>query len=173
MNDYLKVLNLIQEINIELQISKSDFTKKFKENVDEPNLGFEPFEMFSSSKNNYKGNIGNTGFELEKRWKLFNPSYFITKATGIFTEETDRLTTKITIELQKKIFFFMGILALFYITSLTGFLYIDDISVLFAMLPFILLYTALLLGIPYFIIKLSVKKMVSDLEKDFNYWFTK
>ena len=71
MNDYLKKIKLAQEINIELQISKSDFTKKFRENVDESDLGFEPFEVFTSSKNEYKGNIENNRFELKKRRKLF------------------------------------------------------------------------------------------------------
>jgi hypothetical protein len=174
MNDYLKKINLAQEINIELQISKSDFTKKFRENVDESNLGFEPFEVFTSSKNEYKGNIENNRFELKKRRKLFDTNYSFAKATGIFVQETDKLIIKTLISgFQKKMLFFVGFLVFFYAIFLSSIFLADDNAPKFFILPFLLFHAALMLGIPYFMMRRSVKRMIYDLERDFHYWVTK
>ncbi|WP_310558412.1 hypothetical protein [Flavobacterium sp.] len=174
MNDYLKKINLAQEINIELQISKLDFTKKFRENVDESNLGFEPFEVFTSSKNEYKGYIENNGFELKKRQKLFDTSYSFAKASGTFVQETDKLTIKTFIcGFQKKMFVFFGFLIFFYAIFLSGIFFADDNAPKFIIVPFLLFHATLMFGIPYFIMRRSVKRMVYDLERDFHYWVTK
>lgn len=174
MNTYLKKLNLVQEINIELQISKSDFIKKFRENVDQSNFGFEPFEVFKSSKNEYKGNIENAGFELKKRRKLFDTSYSFAKATGTLIQETDKLIAKIVINgFQKKMLVFIGFLTMFYIIFIISIVLGDDKIPKFFFLPFVLFHAALMFGIPYFIVRRGVKRMVYDLERDFHYWVTK
>lgn len=174
MNDYLKKLNLIQEINIELQISKSDFTKKFRENVDESNFGFEPFEVFSSSNNEYKGNIENSGFELKKRRKLFDTRHSFAKATGTLVQETDKLIAKIVISgFQKKMLLFVGFILVFYTIFISSIFFIDDDAPKFFLIPFIVFHASIMLGIPYFMMKRSVKRMAYDLERDFHYWVTK
>lgn len=174
MNTYLKKLDLIQEIEIELLISKSDFTRKFRENVDESDLGFEPFEVFTSSKNEYKGNIENTGFALKKRRKLFDSNYSFAKATGTLVQETDKLIAKTEISVfQKKMLFFVGFLLFFYAIFLSSIFLSDDNFPKFFILPFLLFHAALMLGIPYFMMKRSVKRMAYDLERDFHYWVTK
>lgn len=174
MNDYLKKINLAQEINIELQISKSDFTKKFRENVDESNLGFEPFEVFTSSKNEYKGFIENNSFELKKRQKLFDTNYSFSKATGTIVQETDKLIIKTLIcGFQKKMFVVFGFLIVFYAIFLSSIFIGDDNAPKFFILPFLLFHASLMIGIPYFVMRRSVKRMVYDLERDFHYWVTK
>lgn len=174
MNTFLRKINLIKDINIELQISKIDFTKKFRENVDESNLGFEPFEVFTSSKNEYKGTIENNGFELKKRRKIFDTNYSFAKATGQFVQETDQLIIKTEISgFQKKMLVFLGFFLLFYIIMFSSFLFSDTGSAPLFVLPFLIFHMAFMLGIPYFVMRRSVKRMVYDLERDFHYWATK
>jgi hypothetical protein len=174
MNNFLRKINLIKDINIELQISKIDFTKKFRENVDESNLGFEPFEVFTSSKNEYKGTIENNGFELKKRRKLFDTSHSFAKATGKFTQETDKLIIKTEVNgFQRKMIFFLGFFLLFYAIFFSVFLFTDTGGATFFVFPFLVLHMTFMLGIPYFIMRRSVNRMTYDLERDFHYWVTK
>ncbi|PTT08638.1 hypothetical protein DBR27_07290, partial [Flavobacterium sp. HMWF030] len=75
MDAFLRKIQLIKDINIQLPVSKIDFIQKFRNNVDESDLSFVPFEVFQSSNNEYKGNISNNEFELKKRRKLFDTNY--------------------------------------------------------------------------------------------------
>jgi hypothetical protein len=62
MDNFLRKINLIKDITIQLPVSKTEFIQKFRNNVDESDLGYVPFEVFQSSTNEYKGNIGNKYF---------------------------------------------------------------------------------------------------------------
>lgn len=174
MSNFLRKINLIKDINIELQVSKTDFIKKFRENVDESDLGFEPFEALKSSQNEYKGNIENNSFELKKRRKLFDTNYSFAKVTGQIIQETDKLIIKTQISaFQGKMIFFMAFLLLFYAIFISAFLFTENGGIKFFIFPFILFHMSIMMGIPYFIMKRSVTRMIYDLERDLHYWVTK
>ncbi len=176
MDHFLRKLKLIENTTIELPISKIDFIKKFRDNVEYSDLNFtafEGFEVFSSSKLEYKGTISDRGFALKKRRKLFDTNYSFAKANGTFRESFDKLiiTTEIN-SFRKKMYFFLAFILLFDLLILTSF-FLGGTSFPIFILPFILIHGILMIGIPYIVMRRSVKRMVYDLERDFHYWVTK
>jgi hypothetical protein len=177
MSNILRKLKVIEDITIELPISKSDFINKFRANVEYSNLSFSPFEgfeAFTSSKFEYKGNCNEQGFEIKKRRKLFDTNYSFARAKGTFKESFDKLiiTTEIN-AFRKKMYFFLGFILLFdfFIISTAVFAKSNELALF--LVPFILIHASLMIGIPYFIMRRSVKRMNFDLERDFHYWVTK
>jgi hypothetical protein len=73
VKEFLKKIKLIQFFTTEIEISKNEFVSKFKEQVDEGSTGIfsNPFEVFSSSKNEYKGSLRFDGFIIKRKKKLF------------------------------------------------------------------------------------------------------
>lgn len=175
MTDLLYKLKLIQDLNFKLNVSKTDFIKKFRDNVDESNLGYEPFEVFQSSTNHYKGNIYDNYFELKKRRRFFDTRYSFAKATGQLVEENEQLNIEIEINaFKKRMIIFFGFLCAFYLIFIIGFIFAQEMSsVSLFFLPFILIHMCIMFGIPYFMIRRSVKTMAYDLERDFHYWVTR
>ncbi|RZJ56169.1 MAG: hypothetical protein EOO44_00575 [Flavobacterium sp.] len=175
MTNLLHKLKLIQDLKFKLNISKTEFTKKFRENVDESNLGYEPFEVFQSSTNHYKGNIYNNNFELKKRKRFFDTRYSFAKVTGQLVEENEHLNIEVEINaFKKRMIIFFGFLILFYLVFIIVSIFGGEVSStpLF-FLPFLMIHMCVMLGIPYFMIRRSVSKMAYDLERDFHYWVTK
>ncbi|WP_426484175.1 hypothetical protein [Flavobacterium sp. 2] len=177
MDNFLRKLQLVKDITIQLPVSKLDFIQKFRNHVDESDLGFVPFEAFQSSRNEYKGNISNNSFELKKRRKLFDTNYSFAKVTGHFSENNNQLNINAEINgFRKRMLLFAGVLIMFYSIFIIGSLFIPDEKsgpVAFVFIPFILFHMSLMLGVPYFIIRRSVKKMIYDVERDLHYWVTK
>ncbi|MDR6760458.1 hypothetical protein J2Y38_000637 [Flavobacterium sp. 2755] len=173
MNNFLKKINLIKNITIQLPVSKIDFIQKFRNNVDESDLGYVPFEIFLSSRNEYKGNIENNSFELKKRKKLFDMNHSFAKVNGNLIQENDKLTIDVEIiGFRKRMIIFFGFIIFFYLISIAGMISVGD-NVTFIFLPFLFIHMSIMLGIPYFIIRRSVNRMAYDLERDFHYWVTK
>ena len=176
MNNFLRKINLIEDVQFELQTSKTDFIRKFKQNVENSDLGFnffEGFEAFSSNKQEYKGYINDRKFEIQKRRKLFEPNQTFAIARGTFNEMNDKLNFKIEINAFRKIMFlFLGFILVFYGGFLSFFIF-GDAETPFFILPFLLVHSLFMIGIPYFLMRRSVKKMQYDLERDFHYWLVK
>jgi len=175
MNDFLRKIHLVKDISIQLPVSKIDFIQKFRNNVDQSDLSFVPFEVFQSSRNEYKGYISNNYFELRKRRKLFDTNYSFAKVSATFNEDNNNLNINAEINgFRQRMFFFLGIAILFYSIFFFAVLFSPDNNTLpFFMLPFLLFHMSLMLGIPYFVIRRSVKRMIYDLERDLHYWVTK
>ncbi|PXY45736.1 MULTISPECIES: hypothetical protein [Flavobacterium] len=175
MNDFLRKIQLVKDIKIQLPVSKIDFIQKFRNNVDESDLSFVPFEVFQSSRNEYKGNITNHVFHLRKRRKLFDTNYSFAKVTGEFTEDHNQLNINAEINgFRNRMFFFLGIAILFYSIFIFATIFSSaDNAVPFFLVPFLLFHMSVMLGIPYFVIRRSVKRMIYDLERDLHYWVTK
>ncbi|MDQ6531576.1 hypothetical protein [Flavobacterium sp. LHD-85] len=175
MTDFLRKIHLVKDISIQLPVSKIDFIQKFRSHVDESDLSFVPFEVFQSSRNEYKGNISNNYFELKKRRKLFDTNYSFAKVTGTFKEDNNQLNINAEINGFRKIMFFvLGVVLLFYLIALFSSIFIpSDNSPPFIFFPFLLFHMFVMLGIPYFVIRRSVKRMIYDIERDLHYWVTK
>ncbi|PUU70579.1 hypothetical protein DBB36_08070 [Flavobacterium sp. WLB] len=172
MDNFLRKINLVKDITIELPVSKIDFTEKFRNNVDEYDLGFVPFEAFQSSKNEYKGNIDGSAFELKKRRRLFDTNYSFAEVTGSLIERNEKLIIDAEIlGFKKRMIIIFAFIVLFYLIFIAGMISVGDDTFIF--LPFLLIHMSIMLGIPYFIIRRSVNRMAYDLERDFHYWVTK
>ncbi|KFF02472.1 hypothetical protein [Flavobacterium reichenbachii] len=175
MSDFLRKIQLIKDITIQLPVSKIDFIQKFRNNVDQSDLSYVPFEVFQSSTNEYKGSISNNEFELKKRKKLFDTNYSFAKVTGRISENNNVLNINAEINgFKKRMIFILGIMIIFYSIFIMGaFLSADNNPIPLFVIPFILIHMFFMLGVPYFIIRRSVKRMVYDLERDLHYWVTK
>ena len=173
MDNFLRKINLVKDITIQLPVSKIDFIQKFRNNVDESDLGFVPFEVFQSSRNEYKGNIDGSAFELKKRRRLFDTNYSFAKVTGSLIEKDDKLIIDAEIlGFKKRMIIFFAFIIFFYLIAFAGMMLGSD-DIPFFVLPFLLIHMSIILGIPYFVIRRSVNRMVYDLERDFHYWVTK
>ncbi|WP_288982898.1 hypothetical protein [uncultured Flavobacterium sp.] len=173
MYSFLRRINLIVDYNFELSISKTDFIKKFRQNVEFSTLSFdffEGFEIFFSSKFEYKGFIDNQSFHIKKKRKLFEQNQSQAIAKGNFTEENEKLYIEIEINaFNKMLYLLFVLLILFYGIFLNAFIF-GDSKTPFFIFPFILFHGFLIIGIPYFFMRRSVKKLQYKLERDFNYW---
>lgn len=65
---------------------------RLKENVDEGGTGIfsDPFEGFSSSKNEYKGHVLNN-FKIKRCKRLFDVNMNMAVASGTFEQREDKL----------------------------------------------------------------------------------
>lgn len=170
MEDLLRKLGLIVDHQMNLPVEKAEFVSILRTHVDS---GGGLFEVFSSSKNIFKGYVDLKGFELKKRRKLFTRRHNLTRATGRFTQLGDqlRIDTKINAFHWSMAIFYLFVSA-FYIIFLGAFFLTDAFSAsdMPPFLPiFFLLHAAIMFAIPYFLMKSSVKQMTHDLEREFYY----
>lgn len=174
MKDFLKKLKLIDYLRIELEVSKQGFVNRLKENVDEGGTGIfsDPFEGFSSSKNEYKGHVGLNNFKIKRRKRLFDVNMNMAVASGTFEQREDKLiiNTEINGFTGAMIPFYI-FLIIFYLIFITSFLMVDNIEggMEFFIFPFIIVHAIFMLGFPYLMMRRSVSKMKYELERDFFY----
>ncbi|MDX1830013.1 MAG: hypothetical protein R3342_10760, partial [Lutibacter sp.] len=68
----------------EIEIPKNEFVSIFKKHVDEGSIGIfsDTFDIFSSSKNEYKGYVGLDGFKIKRRKRFFDMNMNLSVANG-------------------------------------------------------------------------------------------
>ena len=177
INKLFKKLKLTEYLTTELEIQKNEFVNKLRENVDEGDTGFfsDSFDMFSSSKNEYKGNVGFEGFKIKRRRRFFDMNMNFAIAKGKFIQRDNLLI----IETEIKGFHGMMIptliiLIFIYSFFIGAFLMSDNIEGNedgFA-IPFLIFHAVFMLGIPYLVMRRSINRMKHDLEREL-YYMTK
>jgi hypothetical protein len=176
MKAILEKLKLVDYLTTELPIDKKDFIDKLKMHVDQGDIGifFSAFEVFSSSKNEYKGTVTSDSFKIRRRRKFFDMTMSPAIAEGSFRQRENRLIIESTIKGFHGIFIpFIALLLIFYIAFILSFIFSDNPGAMgLFMIPFIFIHAAFMLGIPYFIMRRSVSRMKYELERDF-YYLTK
>jgi len=172
MKNLLSRLKLIDTMVTELSVPRDRFASKFRSLVDEGSLDviLSTFEVFDSSKNEYKGHVGINDFKIRRRRKLFDARGGLTIAAGTFREKGDQLVieTEITAMTGFIIFFYslaLFVYAGFFIAILAD---IGNDSHLF-FLPILIAHALFMLAIPYFMMRRAVRKMKYDLEREFHY----
>lgn len=88
MKETLRKLKLTDSLTSELELSRSEFIAKLRAITDKGDIGLfsDMFDVFYSSKNEFKGQIHHTGFELKRRKKMFEPNLSMAVATGTIHE---------------------------------------------------------------------------------------
>ena len=174
MKEFLRKIKLIESLTTELSIQKNEFVKTFKENVDEGSTGFmsDSFDVFSSSKNEYKGHVGFDSFKIKRRRRFFDMNMNFAVANGTYVQKENSLI------IETEINGFSGMMIPFYVFALifysifiVTFSFADNIEgngAGFA-LPFIIIHAAFMFGIPYFMMRRSTKRMAHELEREFFY----
>lgn len=117
MKDLLRKLKLINFLTIELQLNKTEFIERLSAITDEGETGIfsDMFDLFSSSKNEFKGQVNDDGFKLKRRRRFFDSKMNRAVATGMFYENNGKLTVETEIYGFKNFFIvFYVFLILFY-----------------------------------------------------------
>lgn len=169
MVELLKKLKLIDDFSITIKIDKSTFMNRFSEKVDEGSTGTFSgmFDPFSRSKNDYRGFVGIDHFEIKRKRKFFDRNKMMAVAKGTFVQRTEGTEIHVEINSFNKMmipFFIFFILFYIFFITMIGF---NTEGAGFIGIPFILLHGAFMLGLPYFMMRKSVKNMMVDLEKEF------
>ena len=170
MKEFLRKIKLIDYLTMNLEMSRQDFVDKLSAITDQGSTGVfaDPFDAFSSSKNEYKGQVSFEQFKIKKRRRFFDNSFNMAIASGVFTENNGQLTIDTEINgFNNFMIFFYGILVVFY-SIFIGVAYLDKKTGFFV-LAFILIHGALMFSIPYFMMRRSIKRLMYDLEREFFY----
>ncbi|TXE02275.1 hypothetical protein [Algoriphagus aquimarinus] len=177
MKGFLIKIKLLEHLTTEIEIQKNEFVSNFKKHVDEGDTGIfsDTFDIFSSSKNEYKGHVGYDGFKIKRRRKFFDTNMNLAVARGTYRQKSEKLV------IETEINGFSGMMIPFYLLGLV--FYTIFIGVLFMAdniegneagfaLPFIFIHAVFMFGLPYFMMRRSTKRMMHDLEREF-YYMTK
>lgn len=175
MKEILKKVGIIDTLTINLDVERNEFTRQLKQNTEESDLGFGSsfFEIFSSSKKEFKGSVGVNNFKIRKKRKFLDRSSGLAIAKGKVRQKENTTIIEAEISSFKNImFFFIGFIALVYIIVISqiGF---NTEEVPFFAIPFILIYGALMIGIPWFVLRKSTSRLKKELEKDFYFMIRK
>jgi hypothetical protein len=173
MKSVLERLGLVDHLTTEIPIEKRDFVDKLTRNVDQGDIGIflSAFEAFSSSKNEYKGTVTFDSFKIRRRRRLFDMNISLAVAEGSFRQKDNILVVEATIRGFQRIFIpFLILIAFVYVAFIISFIVSDtpgNMGGLF--IPFIFIHAAIMLGIPYYIMRRGVSRMKYELERDFYY----
>lgn len=171
MKEFLKRLKLIDYLTLTLPTEKTEFVNRLSEITDFGSSGMfsDAFDVFSSSKNEFKGQVDLNGFKLKRRRRFFDSNMNFTTANGTFKESNNQLTIETELNGFNNFFYiFYGFLILFYSIFIFSLL-VNDNNIGFIAIPFLLLHGAFMFALPYFIIRRSVKRLKYDLEREFFY----
>lgn len=174
MQDFLERIQLIKKTQIKLNVDKSEFVKNFKQHVDEGNIGAfsSAFEMFSSSKNRYKGNITQNSFEIRRRREFFDKTSYLARVTGTFRQQNDHVIVDAKVNgFSNFLIPFYIIITVFYVFFL--FMFTSGFQGNGIPIVFILFHALLMYTIPYFVMRKRVKNTTVDLEKELFYMMKK
>jgi hypothetical protein len=171
MKEILKRLKLIDYLTTTLRASKYDFVNRLSNITDIGSSGMfsDTFDVFSSSKNEFKGQVDLNGFKLKRRRRFFDTSMTFAIAKGTFNENNGQLTIETEINgFHNFIIVFYVFLIIFYSILIFGILR-EDNKESFVGIPFLLLHGTFMFAIPYFIMRRSVKRLKYELEREFFY----
>ncbi|MFK8061433.1 MAG: hypothetical protein AB8B78_15270 [Polaribacter sp.] len=179
MEEFLRKIKLIDSFSISLKTNKNDFVSSLRTNIDEADIdGFfsSAFEIFSSSKNIFKGQANHSGFKIRKRKRFFDRQFGFAKATGNYREKEGKLIVSGQIKSWNNfMYFFFGFAILIYSIFIFSFFFksnsFDNLGII--VLPFILLHAVFMIGIPYFAMRSGLKKLKQDLEREFHFIVSK
>ena len=174
MNDFLSKIKFKDELITTVKIQKGSFVDKLSKSVDHSNFGYFPdlSDLFSSSDNIFKGEVSLSGFKLKRKIKFAEMNSNMVIASGKYIQDHENLIITTNINgFQKKMILYFAFLILFYLVFIFAFLFSEFLGATTQIIffPALILHGAFMLGIPYFMIKSSVKKMKYNLEREFHY----
>jgi hypothetical protein len=176
MEALLIKLKLVDYLKTELYLQKGEFIERFSQHVDDEKIGglYDAFDAFSSSKNEYKGHVGLDSFKIKRRRKFFDMNINMATASGTFRQHDDILVIDTKINgFSKMMIPFYIFVVLIYFGFIVSMILVDSSQMPFLiMIPFISIHAFLMLGMPYFLMRKSVKRMKHDLEREL-YYMTK
>jgi hypothetical protein len=177
MDEFLRKIKLLDHFKVELEIERHLFVDRLMSVVDPGDTGilFASFEGFRSNKKEYKGKVGNDGFEIRRRKKLFDTNMNLAVAKGKLRQRDNYLVIETEVNSFNNFFvFFFIITIVIYGFAIIAILFSENgddgnnIGTAIG-LPFLLLHAAFMFGIPYMMMRNSTKRMKYDLTREFHY----
>jgi hypothetical protein len=177
MKDFLKKIKIIQYLTLSLEMDQNEFVDCLRQNIDQGSTGgfADSFDVFSSSKNEYKGAVGLDTFEIKKKRRFFDNTGSLAKATGTISKERKSITINVEINgLSTMMTIFFVIITIFYVLFIVIAFVLPMVSsgIVAFIIPFIFIHALFMIGLPYLMMRRSVKRLKHDLERDF-FFFTK
>lgn len=171
MKKILEKIKLIDYLDTQLEIQKSDFTNRLKNIVDEGSTNSFS-DIFSSSKNEFKGEVDFSEFKIKRKRKLFEINFNFPIAKGSFNQKGNILFIKTEINAFNGIiiFFFIFVLLIYIVIFFSIFQNTNDDSLsTLAILPLLLIHASFMIGIPYLFLRGSVKRFKYNFERELFY----
>ncbi|MEM6299854.1 MAG: hypothetical protein AAF740_14285 [Bacteroidota bacterium] len=171
MNDFLRKLGFICDMQIEVDALKSDFVRVFRDQVDDDDLGLmsDTLDVFKSSKNDFKGKINDSGFVIKRRRRFFSNRMNYAKAHGFISQEDDKLVIDVEVNAFHKMFYvWYLIIPLFYVVAITTFLATGEADFVFPVF-FLIFHALFMLGLPFFMMRAAASRFAKALEREFVY----
>ncbi len=169
MKNFLKKIKLVDTLVLELSIKKEEFKQRLEANIDVVGSNILG-DLFNSTKYQYNGKVEGDSFQLKRKKKLFDTTINHAKAKGLLTEVGDKLTVDTEINGFHGQWVVIGVFILLFYPILLSFLMVQEemlgMEKVFT-LSFIVGHGFLMVGILYFMMRSSVKKMKYDLEREF------
>jgi hypothetical protein len=180
MENFLRKIKLIDSFSTTLNTTKSEFTSTLRNHVDEADIDAMfsgAFEAFTSSKNRYKGSVNHNGFKIRRRRRFFDKSMGNPIASGELRDQGESLIINTQIKgWNNQMFFFYGFLCLFYLIFIVGSfasIFSQDSEFPIFVPFFIIVHAAFMFGIPYFMMRRSVRRLKEDIEREFHFILSK
>ncbi len=176
MKEFLKKIKLLDHLSTEVPIDRNLFVQRFEQQIDygDTSVFSDFFDVFSSSKKEYKGHVNYDGFKIKRRRRFFDMNMNLAVAIGSFEQENDDLIIRTEINgfhgMMIPFYIFATIFYLIFIFAFSFFTFSGQANgeLAFA-IPFIFVHAAFMFGIPYFMMKRSTKRMKHELEREFFY----
>lgn len=171
IKEFLKRLRITDDVVIVLPMSKADFVSRLIEITRNGEIGMmsDFFDVTSSGNHEFKGQVNDNGFKIKRRRRVFDRNISTSVANGVFVENNGHLT------INTEINGFNGVIVVYYVLLIlvypviVFFLFIGPETSKFVDMPFLLIHWGLMFGLPYFIIRRSVKQLKYELEREFFY----
>jgi len=167
-------IGLIEFLKIELDVNKLKFFEIFRNNVDGSQSLI--FDLFSSSKNQYKGTVNIDGFQINHKLNFFDSNRSFVDLTGSIEQKDNKLLIETEINAFSRLIS-INIIMIFviYLVILISYITIKikgiaaDLGIPFIIISLIFLFLFL---ISYLFMKRSVTKIKYEFERDL-YFMTK
>lgn len=172
MDEFLTRIGFKTEMVTEVDVPPDQFVANLRMNVDKGDLDFfsRMFEALESGQNEYKGKVAHDSFEISQRRRLFDMNFNMAVATG--RVESHDSNTRIKTEINGFAGYWIFFILIALIVYVFGFIIVlssarkpND----FLAIPFLLIHASLMIGIPFLVIRRSVKAMKYNLEREFHY----
>ena len=178
MKKVYRFLGLIENHQMVLDVSKNSFIELLRSHVGTDTNS--SMDIFSSGNIDFKGSVGYGGFYLRKRRGFFDKSRPYCKAIGTFREENDKLIIDIEFNnISPPIIFVYAFFLLFDLISIFGII-TNALSLNFteaihslSNLVSVVVFSAIVAGITYFVSKRTIEKMKYLMESNFYNYLTK
>ena len=174
MKNTLKKLKLLDTFRLELDGNRDQFITNLDAIVDNGSLDMfsDMFDVFSSSKNEYKGSVQYDEFKIKRRRRFFDINIGFALVTGKCSQEGGKLIIDLEINgFHGHMMVLLILILIMYGIAVSAFLamtfFNDDVPVF--VLPFIILHGLFMFGLPYMFARRSVKRMRYDIERELVY----